>query len=228
MAAPKRFAFYDLDGTLVSTNVVHQYAWYARQSPSRLESWSRTARLLASAPLLIALEKRSRRKFNVAFYRAYRGMRRDWLESHARRLFNELFRPGMYPGAKALVDADKASGFETVLVTGSLDFAIGPLIEFFGFDHVITNRLVFAGGVATGEIEEPLIAEAEKVAAIERLTKAHNGSPASSKAYSDSLSDLPMLETVGAPSAVNPSRELRRIAEQRGWPILDLRTTNHE
>ncbi len=215
----RRFAFYDLDGTLVSSNVVTQYAWYVR----RLGSWARFSKLLLSAPVLLGFELYSRRAFNVFFYRFYRGMRRDWLEAQAQGLFEEVFRPNLYPRSRELVAADREDGFETVLVTGSLDFALGPLAEFFGFDHVISNRLVFENGAATGELEPPLIAETEKVAAMRRLCAERGGEMADSKAYSDSLSDLPMLEAVGLPAAVNPGRRLRRIARERGWPVLDLK-----
>ncbi len=223
MGGPNRFAFYDLDGTLVSSNVVHQYGWYARNAPSPIDRWLRTARLLASVPWFIAVDKRSRTKFNVAFYRSYRGLRREWLRTMSTRLFDELFRPSMFPGAKALVEADKQAGYQTVLVTGSLDSALSPLVRHFGFEHVIANRLVFRDGVATGEIEPPLIAEAEKVAAIRRLASEYNVDTANAKAYSDSMSDLPMLEAVGKPSVVNPGRQLRHVAEDRGWPVLDLK-----
>jgi len=68
-----------------------------------------------------------------------------------------------------------------------------------------------------------VIAEREKQAAVIRYAREHNVDTARSKAYSDSFSDLPMLESVGLPAAVNPDRRLRRIARERNWPILDLR-----
>jgi HAD superfamily hydrolase (TIGR01490 family) len=219
---PRGFAFYDLDGTLVSSNVVTQYAWYARNLPSRGRAAAKTARLVASLPLLIGLDLYSRRLFNEVFYREYRGMKKEWLVDMAANLFEAVIRPAIYPGAKSLVESDRAAGFHTVLVTGSLDFALAPVARFFGFDHLISNSLKFSDGVATGDIEPPVIAEREKVAVMLRLCRQHNVDSAQSKAYSDSISDLPMLEAVGLPSAVNPDRRLRRIACQRGWPILKL------
>lgn len=227
MQSPRRLAFYDLDGTLVSSNVVNQYAYFARNLPSRFEAVARTARLLLSVPLLIGLELYSRRLFNEVFYRAYRGMRRDRLCELAEGLFDSVIRPAIYPGSKALLESDRTQGFHTVLVTGSLDFALAPVVRHFGFDDLISNSLVFAGGVATGEIAPPLIAGEEKVAAMLRLSRRYNVETATSKAYSDSMSDVPMLEAVGLPSVVNPGRRLRRVAEQKGWPVLNLKTANH-
>jgi putative phosphoserine phosphatase/1-acylglycerol-3-phosphate O-acyltransferase len=68
-----------------------------------------------------------------------------------------------------------------------------------------------------------VLAGREKVAAIERLCRQYNVDTAESKAYSDSLSDLPMLEAVGRPAVVHPGYRLRRIARRRGWPVLDLK-----
>ncbi|MBI3665935.1 MAG: HAD-IB family hydrolase [Acidobacteria bacterium] len=227
MPAPTRTAFYDLDGTLVSCNVVTRYAFFAKSHPSRARAFLKYTKLLASVPLLIALDLYSRRLFNVVFYREYRGLKKKWLEEQSERLFEEVIRPSIYPGAKALLDRDREEGFRLVLVTGALDFDLGPVRRYFGFDDVICNSLVYENGTATGEVASPLIAEAEKQAALMRLCREYNVDTARSKAYSDSFSDLPMLEAVGLPAAVNPDPRLRRAALERGWPILDLKRGNH-
>jgi HAD superfamily hydrolase (TIGR01490 family) len=220
---PARLAFYDLDGTLVSSNVVTQYAFYVRNHPRRITGALKFIKLLASVPVLFSLDLYSRRLFNEVFYREYRGMNHDWLRDLAGGLFERVIRPAIYPGAEALVAADRARGYETVLVTGSLDFCLAPVVGHFRFDHVICNSMEFSNGAATGRIAPPLIAEREKVAALRRLIKARRADASLSKAYSDSMSDVPMLESVGLPSAVNPGRRLRRVAQERGWPILDLK-----
>jgi HAD superfamily hydrolase (TIGR01490 family) len=215
-----RLAFYDLDGTLVSSNVVTQYAYFLRRhARGRLKF----VKLIASLPLYIALDWYSRRLFNEVFYAEYRGMSMEWLRSQASGLFDEVIRPAIYPNAEALVSAAREGGFETVLVTGSLDFCIEPVLRHFGFDHAIANRMEARDGVATGRILPPLIAEQEKVAAMKRLVRERGADPGECRAYSDSMSDLPMLECVGRPAAVNPGRRLRRIARRRGWPVIDLR-----
>jgi HAD superfamily hydrolase (TIGR01490 family) len=213
-----KLAFYDLDGTLVSSNVVTQYAWYARR-----EGWGRLAKLLGMVPFLFVLDLYSRSQFNVVFYREYAGMRRDWLEQNAGKMFEAVLRPAVYPGALGLVARDKAAGFRTVLVTGSLDFALASVVQYFGFDELICNRLEFRDGIATGRLAPPLIAEHAKVEAMRRLCAKYNVETMDCKAYSDSISDLPMLEAVGHPAAANPGRRLRRLAEVRGWPVVNLR-----
>jgi len=218
-----RFAFYDLDGTLVSGNVVQRYAFLARRHPSKVRAVLKCAKLLLSVPVLIGLDFYSRRLFNEVFFRAYRGMDQDWLRQMQEALFEEAVRPTIYPGAKRLVEADRVRGYQPVLVTGEMDFALFPLVRYFGFDAVICNSLVYENGAATGEVVRPLIAEREKVAAIIRVCDEQRVAISESKAYSDSFSDVPMLESVGNPVAVNPDRRLRRIAVERGWPVLNLK-----
>jgi HAD superfamily hydrolase (TIGR01490 family) len=218
-----RLAFYDFDGTLVSGNVVRRYAFFARNHPSKLKAVLKFSKLVASVPLLMGLDLYSRRVFNEYFYREYRGMQRDWLLDLGERLFREEIRPSIYPGSKELVEADRRQGFRPVLLTGELDFALAEVARYFSFDAVISNALVYEKGAATGAVAAPLIAEQEKVKAIRRLCRQCDAEPAQCKAYSDSFSDTPMLESVGIPVAVNPDRRLRRIAQKRGWPIVNLR-----
>jgi HAD superfamily hydrolase (TIGR01490 family) len=225
LSAP--LAFYDLDGTLVSSNVVTQYAWFARHQPSKFRAAWKMAKLLFCVPFLFGLDLYSRRLFNVVFYQEYRGLSREWLQANADRMFNEVMRPAIYRGAKALIESDRRQGYRTVLVTGSLDFALEPVRRYFGFDDLVCNRLEFSGGVATGRMEGPVIAGAEKVEAIRKLCGKYNVETVQCKAYSDSLSDLPMLEAVGLPAAANPDRRLARYAAQRGWPILNLKEGSH-
>jgi HAD superfamily hydrolase (TIGR01490 family) len=227
MTKPVGIAFYDLDGTLVSSNIVIRYAFLARNLPSRSQAVLRFSKLLISLPVLIGLEFYSRRLFNEIFYRQYRGLQKEWLLEMAEALFDKVVRPSIHPGARPLVEADRERGFRLVLVTGELDFALGPVVRYFGLDDLISNSLVYQDGTATGEVVPPLIAEREKVAAMLRFCRQYNVEPAQSKAYSDSFSDVPMLEAIGHPTAVNPDLRLRRVALARSWPILELKGVKH-
>lgn len=222
-----RAAFYDLDGTLISGNVVTRCAFVARSRHSAARAALKYTRLLLSVPVLFGIDLYSRRLFNEVFYREYRGMKKDWLESLSEPLFEEVIRPSIYQGAEALVEADRRQGFRLVLVTGALDFDVSAVRRYFGFQDVICNCLLYENGAATGEIAHPVIAEEEKRAAVLRYCRQHGLDPAQSKAYADSFADFPILESVGFPAAVHPDRRLRRAALERGWPILDLKKGNH-
>lgn len=218
----QRIAFYDFDGTLASSNVVTRHAWFAKNHPSRLQAVWRYGKVLAGVPLWLALDLFSRRVFNLVFYRQYRGFEEEWLRSRADTMFKREVLPKIFPHAKTRIAADRRAGYKTVMVSGGLDFALQSSVEYLACDDLIANRLEFAAGVATGAVIEPLLAGQEKVEAMHAYCKRHGCAIEEAKAYSDSKSDIPMLEAVGHPAASNPDAYLRRIATERSWPIYDL------
>ena len=217
-----RVAFYDFDGTLVSGNVVTRYAWIAKRHPNRAQALWRYGIAVLGVPVWLALDAVSRRLFNVAFFRLYRGLREDWLRALAPALFEAQIRGEQFKFAKDRVALDRAAGYRTVLVTGGIDLEMQPAAEYFGFDDLLANRLEFRDGVATGEILPPLLAGEAKAAALRDYATARGMDMSASCAYSDSGSDLPMLCVVGNPVATNPDSRLRKEARARGWAILDL------
>lgn len=227
MTSNQRLAFYDFDGTLTSGNIVRRYAYFTWHDPSRVRAVYKFTNLLVSIPSWLWMEFRSRRHFNEVFFREYRGMRQEVLRKQSRQLFDEEILPSIYPDSPTLLEKDRRQGYLPVLVTGELDVALDHVIRYLGFQDVICNRLVFEDGVSTGEVEAPLIAEEAKVRAMERLCQRYGTEMKQSKAYSDSFSDIPMLEAVGTPVAVNPDRRLKRVALKRGWTILDLKRGIH-
>lgn len=224
---PVRLAFYDFDGTLASGTIVHHYAYFASRHGSRLDALRRQARLLLKLPFFVGVNRVSRRRFNELFFREYRGLDQRVLVRLSGRLLDDQVRRAIYPAARAALAADRANGYRLVLLSGELDVALTPVAEELGFDDLVCNRLVYRDGVASGDVVSPLLAEGEKAAAIRRICRAHGTTPATARAYSDSLSDLPMLEEVGEPFAVNPDPRLRRMAQVRGWPIVNWRDPHH-
>jgi HAD superfamily hydrolase (TIGR01490 family) len=151
------------------------------------------------------------------------GLEVDWLLAQSDALYEQEILPKLFAGTRELLENDREQGHRLVLVSGGFDFDLAPFVREFGFDDLISNHLEFENGVATGRVIQPLLAEQEKVNAIRRYCAEYNVDAARAKAYSDSFSDLPMLEVVGSPAAVNPDRRLLRIAIERGWPVLNLR-----
>jgi HAD superfamily hydrolase (TIGR01490 family) len=219
-------AFYDLDGTLLSCNLVTMHAYYARNDRSLIKSVYQFTKVLLSVPLLFGLDLYSRAAFNRFAFRAYRGMHRDRLVGLADDLFEVTLKPSIFPRASTLVSCTRDLGYRNVLVTGTLDFMVRPIAIHFGFDEVICNRLEFKKHVATGRALDPLIAESEKARAIREYAAQEGIDLAKSCAFSDSSADLPMLTSVGLPVATNPSMPLRRVAQEKHWPILELRETS--
>jgi HAD superfamily hydrolase (TIGR01490 family) len=218
-------AFYDLDGTLLSCNLVTMQAYYARNHRSILKSAYEFTKVLLSVPFYLGLDFYSRSLFNKFYFRAYRGMHRDRLIGLADDLFEVTLRPSIFPHAEVLIETTRELGYRNVLVTGTLDFQVRPIALHFGIDEVICNRLEFKSHIATGRFLPPLVAQHGKAISIEEYAAQEHIDLSQSCAFSDSSADVPMLLKVGHPVATNPTRRLRRIALKNNWPILELRET---
>lgn len=216
-------AFYDLDGTLVRTNLVHVFGYNARNQQGLWKSVVRTATTLASVPLFAAADFYSRRLFNDVFFKRYAGESEDRLRYLSEELFENVLRPSIFPGAYELIDKSKRLGLRQVLVTGAIDFTVIPLARHLGLDDWVCNRLEFVDGIATGRLLPPVMAAATKASWMRVYAEREGLNLSDCYSYSDSMSDLPMLSVVGHPAAVNPDYRLRNTALQHDWPILDLR-----
>lgn len=127
--------------------------------------------------------------------------------------------PLVYDEAVRLIAEHHAAGRDVVIVSTSGTEVVEPIGRMLGADHVVGTRLEEEDGRYTGGIAYYAYAE-EKANAARRLAEEHGYDLAASYAYSDSVTDAPLLEAVGHPHAVNPDRELRRMAAARGWPVL--------
>jgi phosphoserine phosphatase len=132
---------------------------------------------------------------------------------------HEIIDPIVYDEAVELIGLHKAAGRDVVIVSSSGEEVVAPIGAMLGADHVIGTRMVEREGKYTGEISRYVYA-AEKAVAIRELADARGYDLSSCYAYSDSVTDVPMLEAVGHPFAVNAVRALRRIAMERDWPML--------
>jgi HAD superfamily hydrolase (TIGR01490 family) len=135
---------------------------------------------------------------------------------------HELINPLVYDEAVALFREHHDAGRDVVIVSSSGEEVVGPIGEMLGVDRVVATRMVVEDGAYTGDIEFYAYGEGKAVA-MRELAAEHGYDLAASYAYSDSMTDLPMLEVVGQPTAVNPDKALRKVATDRGWPVLDFR-----
>ncbi len=131
----------------------------------------------------------------------------------------DLIDPLIYDEAASLIEEHHLAGRDVVIVSSSGSELVEPIGEMLGADHVIATRMAEADGCYTGEIDFYAYA-ANKASAIRELSAAEGYDLEHSYAYSDSITDLPLLEAVGHPFAVNPDRGLRREAVAREWPVL--------
>jgi len=216
-------AFYDVDGTLVKTNIVHTYGYYAMNRGSIRGIAGRTLGAIASIPLFATLDIVDRKIFNEFFYRYYAGLSEDRLLTLAEEMFEDLLKPAIFPKARDLIEEARRSGCKIVLITGALDFTVRPLLKYLQADDMIANKMQYVGGIATGKVIPPIIEGANKAYAVREYCVREKLALEKSYAYSDSASDYAMLAIVGRPTAVNPDIRLRALARAYQWPILDLR-----
>ncbi len=135
---------------------------------------------------------------------------------------HELIDPMVYAEAVALFDEHHAAGRDVVIVSSSGEEVVGPIGAMLGVDHVIATRMVVADGRYTGDIDFYAYGPG-KAEAVRALADERGYDLGQSWAYSDSFTDLPMLEAVGNPVAVNPDKALRRHAAEVGWRLREFR-----
>ena len=215
-------SFFDVDGTLVHTNLVHPTVFYLKNQPNPLRSLRALARAAVGAPRMALAEMVDRRRFNELLFANYEGISEDRLLILADEAFDSVMKRAVYPGARDLVDRSRAEGHEVVLVSGALDFLMERLAKHLGATGVIANHLDFKNGYATGKLRRPIVAGPEKARLIREWARDHGEDLADCYAYSDSYSDLPMLSAVGHPCAVNPDLRLAKLALTYDWPVIHL------
>lgn len=147
-----------------------------------------------------------------------RGLRVEELEDIVADAWESVLRPLVYREALDTAAGHEESGEPVFVVSGALQEVVDRLVSELGFAGALGSRAEVEDGVYTGRLQRRLLGHG-KAEALAELAAAESLDLAASTAYSDSHSDLPFLEAVGRPVAVNPDRELKRIAGSRGWPV---------
>jgi fatty acyl-CoA reductase len=217
LSPDRHLAAFDLENTLIASNVVDSYAWLASRHLPAGERAAFVADLMREAPSLLVLDRRDRGDFLRTFYRRYEGAPVDRLRDDGWELFYDLLLAKSFPAGIARVRHHRALGHRTILITGALDLVVEPLRPL--FDDIVCARLGEADGKFTGRLDTlPPIGEARALVLAD-YAEAEGLQLEESMAYADSASDLPMLEAVGFPVAVNPEAKLAAIARRRGWHV---------
>jgi len=217
LSPDRHLAAFDLENTLIASNVVDSYAWLASRHLPPGERAAFVADLVAEAPQLLALDRRDRGDFLRSFYRRYEGAPEARLRDDGWDLFHHLLLAKSFPAGIARVRAHQALGHRTILITGALDFVVEPFRPL--FDEIVCASLGVEDGRFTGRLETlPPIGEARALVLAD-YAESEGLRLDESMAYADSASDLPMLEAVGFPVAVNPEAKLAAIARRRGWHV---------
>jgi HAD superfamily hydrolase (TIGR01490 family) len=214
-------AFFDLDRTLIDDNSGLLWARHER-ALGNISAWQFTRAALWSALYVLSLVRLESAYESALAY--YRGVPSDELDRRTREWFHAHVRPRLRPAAAACMAEHRAAGHPLVLITNSSLYEAAVACEAWGFDAWLANVFHTDGaGRLTGGYDTPLCYGAGKVLRAERWAAANGVDLDGSFFYTDSLSDLPMLERVANPRVVTPDPRLNRVARRRGWPILTWR-----
>ncbi|MGH3786979.1 MAG: HAD-IB family hydrolase [Pseudonocardiaceae bacterium] len=210
-------AVFDLEGTIVNSNVVESYLW-ARLATMPRSGWLRElADLARSAPRYLYAERRDRGELLRAFLRRYAGVRADELKALVTEVLGDALLHRVMPEATRQIRRHRAAGHRTVLITGAVDLHVEPLSVL--FDEVVASRMHAKDGVFTGFLQTPPLVDEARAAWLRQYAQRHGLHLDRSYAYADSYSDRPLLEAVGHPHVVNPDSQLFRHARRRRWVV---------
>lgn len=147
---------------------------------------------------------------------------RDRLLQWREQFVRERIQPLLSDPSRALVNRHRNAGHTLLLVTATNDFLTAPIAEMLDIEHLLATPLEMSDGAFTGRTAGPPCFREGKLFYLERWLADNRGDLSQSWFYSDSHNDLPLLERVGNPVAVDPDDILRELATERGWPILSL------
>jgi HAD superfamily hydrolase (TIGR01490 family) len=215
-------AFFDLDKTVISksSSLALTRPMYRAGLVSRSDLLRGAYAQLVY--LMLGADEKRMDKAKDAMAALTKGWDKTQVEEIIREALAELIDPYIYLEALDLMELHRARGRRVYIVSSSPEEVVRPLAEHLGEVGVIASRPEVVDGKYTGVLEFYCYGE-NKAVALRETAEAEGIDLEASYAYSDSITDLPILEAVGVPVAVNPDRELRRLAEKRGWQIRDFR-----
>jgi HAD superfamily hydrolase (TIGR01490 family) len=213
-------AFFDLDKTLLTVN--SGALWLQRERRlGRITRWQ----TLQGVFYLFAYKFRAldMESVTVKALETVRGEAEQTVREWTREWFRQEVTRFVAPGARQAIEHHRAQGHLLVLLTSSSLYASEAAVDHLGLDELICTRYEVQDGCFTGDLLRPACYGAGKVALAEQFAVTQNVDLSRSYFYTDSFSDLPMLERVGYPVVVHPDLRLRWVATRAGWPILDWR-----
>ncbi|MFT3921509.1 MAG: HAD family hydrolase [Myxococcales bacterium] len=212
----KRAALFDVDKTLVSVNTARLYArWRMRRQEVGVFDYLRLSKTLFEYKLgTLDPESAAREAFaSIA------GQCEATLRNECREWYGRAVRKHISDRGRREVERCLAAGITCAILSASTPYITEPLAEELGIEHLICTRLEVRDGAFTGGWEPPLCYGAGKVTHAVAWAQRHGVDLSQSTFYTDSISDLPMLERVGSPRIVNPDPRLLMVARWRGYPV---------
>ncbi len=213
----RRAALFDMDRTLLRVETATLYVRYQREiGEASWRDMARTMRWVAAYTLgVLDAPKVAERVLTTLT-----GMPENAMAARCDDWFSRYVERHIADAGREAVSRHQSDGDLCAIVTGASRYASWPLARRLGIDHVVASTFeIDASGRFTGKPIRPFCFGEGKVTRARALAQAHGFELERSTFYTDSVSDLPLMEIVETPVAVNPDPRLKRIAERRGWRI---------
>jgi HAD superfamily hydrolase (TIGR01490 family) len=209
-------ALFDVDKTLVTANTARLYVLWrmSRREAGLSEFWLMVRVLARYAFGALNAEDAAREGFRTIVGYSEERMREECLG-----WYKNVVSPRISAHGRREVERLQQDGTVCAILTSATPYVAEPLAKELGIEHVICTRLEVSGGVFTGGWDPPLCYGSGKVVRANAWAKQHGVDLREASFYSDSITDLPMLEAVGEPRVVNPDLRLRLLAQKRGYPV---------
>lgn len=209
-------AFFDIDKTILEVNSGTEWIGYQWKT-GQMSAWQLSQALLWLAQYRFGLLDYDAMARKVLA--RYRGDAVEPIYDEVSKWFDRDVRWSICGKAREALDDHRAQGHTLVLLTSATPFLSKPVAKILDVPHVLCTQLEVEDGKLTGKHFEPACYGAGKVHHAERFAGEHDIDLDASHFYSDSISDLPMLERVGHAHVINPDPRLRREASARAWPV---------
>jgi HAD superfamily hydrolase (TIGR01490 family) len=220
-------AFFDFDRTLLDRQTSRIIIRYLKEHPEVLEHKPVPVPYIIRLLLVNELYKRhlySDMKMAVLLLRFFKGRRLAVFENIAGDLYHRHIKPHLAPNVLVCLEYHRRKGDLLVLISASARYSLEPAASDLGFHHLRCTELeVGPDGLLTGRSKGPVCIDIHKRDAALELVQERHIDLSTSSAYGDHHSDIPLLEIVGKPVAVEPTPPLKAFALARGWPILSYR-----
>ena len=213
---PRVGAFFDMDKTIISENSGSLYMKY-RYQRGEVTGWELAKGLGAYLRYKAGILDIS--AWTKDMMVQFKGQSESELAVEAREWFEQMVAETIYPEAADAIREHQAGGHVVVIVSGSSKFVVRPLAERLDIEHILYTRLEVEDGVFTGRVIDPICFEEGKIYWLQQLIDEQGIDLAKSYFYTDSVTDLPLLELVGHPVVTNPDPLLYRQAVKRHWPV---------
>ena len=205
-----------MDKTLIAENSGSLYMKY-RYQRGDISGWELAKGL--GAYIQYKLGALDIRAWTANMMVQFKGQKEIDLAREAREWFGEMVEETIYPEAEVLIREHRQQGHVVAIVSGATKFVVEPLAERLGVDNLIYTRLEVENGLFTGRVIDPICFEEGKIYWLQQFIEEEGIDLAKSWFYTDSVTDLPLLELVGHPVVTNPDPLLYRTAIKRHWPV---------